>query len=433
MKALITELAKKKKSLRHGILESLPKEKLLELKYSWKSRARPEQLPPLGDWIFWMIQAGRGFGKTRAGSEWISEQVRQGFTKIGLIGATASAVRDIMIEGDSGILTISRPDFRPLYEPSKRKLTWPNGAVAYTFSAEEPDRLRGPQFQKLWADEIATWKYAESWDMAKLSLRLGPKPQGVITTTPKPKRVIKELIDDKNCVITGGSTYDNIQNLAEPFFNAIVDQLEGTTLGQQEIYGFLLDELPDALWRRSMITNTRVSEVNLDELIRIVVGIDPAGTTKETSAETGILVCGIDANGEGYVIDDLSCRKRPKGWASKSIKAYHKYKADRIVAEVNFGGDMVESVIRNIDENVSYKSIHASKGKRARAEPISALYEQGKIHHIGTFKDLEDQMCNFTPETKTSPDRIDALVWCFTELIINRIERIQVRAKSIRY
>ncbi|MBA7639209.1 hypothetical protein ES703_64216 [subsurface metagenome] len=433
MKVLITELAEKKKSLRHEILESLPKEKLLELKYSWKSRARPEQLTPLGDWIFWLVNAGRGFGKTRTGAEWIIDQVRKGFTKIGLIGPTASAVRDIMIEGDSGILTISRSDFRPLYEPSKRKLTWPNGAVAYTFSAEEPDCLRGPQFEKMWCEELASWKYAESWDMAKLCLRLGSKPQAIITTTPKPKTIIKELINNKNCVITGGSTYDNINNLAEPFFKAIVDQYEGTTLGQQEIYAIFLEELPDALWQRSTIANNRVSDINLDELIRIVIGIDPAGTKKETSAETGILVCGIDANGEGYVIDDLSCRKRPKGWASESIKAYHRYKADRIVAEVNFGGDMVESVIRNVDKNVSYKSIYASRGKRVRAEPISALYEQGKIHHIGTFKDLEDQQCNFTPETKKSPDRIDALVWCFTELIINRIERRQVRARSIRY
>lgn len=433
MKALITELAEKRQEIRHEILESLPKEKLLELKYSWKSRARPEQLSPSGDWTFWLVMAGRGWGKSRCGAEWIIEQVRQGFTKIGLIGPTASAVRDIMIEGDSGILTISIPDLRPLYEPSKRKLTWPNGAVAYTFSAEEPDRLRGPQFQKMWCEELATWKYAESWDMAKLCLRLGPKPQAIITTTPKPKRVIKELINDKSCVVSGGSTYENIQNLSPNFFKTIVEKYEGTTLGQQEIYAILLEELPDALWQRSTIANNRVSDINLDELIRIVIGIDPAGTKKETSAETGILVCGIDANGEGYVIDDLSCRKRPKGWASKGIGAYHRYKADRIVAEVNFGGDMVESVIRNIDPNVSYKSVNASRGKRVRAEPISALYEQGKIHHIGTFKDLEDQMCNFTPETKTSPDRIDALVWSFTELILHRIERSQIRAKSMKY
>lgn len=434
MKPLITRLAKKKKSLRHEILESLPKEKLLELKYSWEVRARLEQLSPSGDWTFWLVMAGRGFGKTRTGAEWIIEQVRQGFTKIGLIGPTASAVRDIMIEGDSGILTISIPDFRPLYEPSKRKLTWPNGAVAYTFSAEEPDRLRGPQFQKMWCEELASWKYAESWDMAKLCLRLGPKPQTIITTTPKPKRVIKELINDKSCVVSGGSTYENILNLSPNFFKTIVKKYEGTTLGQQEIYAILLEELPNALWQRSTIANNRVSEVNLDELIRIVVGIDPAGTSKESSAETGIMVCGIDSNGEGYVIDDLSCRKRPKGWASKSINAYYKYNADRIIAEVNFGGEMVESVIRNIDPNVSYKSIHASRGKRARAEPISALYEQGKIHHIGTFKDLEDQQCNFTPETKTSPDRVDALVWCFTDLILHRGgPRRVARARSISW
>ena len=432
--SLITELAEKEQELRDKYIENLSDAELLKLRYSWKHRARKEQLTPKGDWTFLLIMAGRGWGKTRTGAEWIIEQVRQGFTKIGLIGPTASAVRDIMIEGDSGILTISRPGFRPLYEPSKRKLTWPNGAVAYTFSAEEPDRLRGPQFEKMWCEELASWKYAESWDMAKLCLRLGSNPQAIITTTPKPKTIIKELINDKNCVVSGGSTYDNILNLSPNFFKTIVEKYENTTLGQQEIYAILLEELPNALWQRSTIANNRVSEVDLDKLIRIVIGIDPAGTKKETSAETGILVCGIDANLEGYVIDDLSCRKRPKGWASKGIGAYHKYKADRIVAEVNFGGDMVEEVIRNIDPNVSYKSIHASRGKRVRAEPISALYEQGKIHHIGTFKDLEDQMCNFTPETKTSPDRIDALVWAFTELILHRRGPTRVaRARSISW
>ena len=432
MKALITKLAQKSKKERDEILSNLSKEKLLNFKYDWQVRARPEQKTPTVEFTFWLVMAGRGWGKTRTATEWIIEQVRKGYTKLGLVGPTASIVRDIMIEGDSGILTISRPDFFPLYEPSKRKLTWPNGAVAHLYSAEEPDRLRGSQYQKMWAEELAVWKYPEAWDMAKLSLRIGANPQAVISTTPKPKRVIRELINDKNCVVSGGPTFDNRQNLSESFLRTIVDKYEGTTLGQQEIYAILLEELPDALWQRAVIANNRVSDINLDELVRIVVGIDPAGTGKETSSETGIMVCGVDSNLEGYVIDDLSCRKRPKGWASIAIKAYYRYKADRIIAEVNFGGDMVESVIRNVDKNVSYKSIYASRGKRARAEPVSALYEQGRIHHVGVFKDLEDQQCNFTPETKTSPDRIDALVWCFTDLIINRTERRIVRAKSVR-
>lgn len=434
MKPLITRLAKKKKRLRHEILESLPKKKLLDLKYNWEIRARPEQLPPTVPWTFWFVCAGRGWGKTRCFSEWIIEQVRQGYKKIGLIGPTASSNRDIIVEGDSGILAVSRPDFRPLYEPSKRKVSWSNGSTAYLFSAEEPDRLRGPQFEKMGCEEIASWKYPEAWDMAKLCLRLGKNPQAIITTTPKPKRIIRELIADKNCITTGGSTYDNIQNLSPNFYKAIVDQLEGTSLGEQEIYGRLLEELPDALWKRSMISNNRVSDINLEELVRIVVGIDPAGTSKETSAQTGIIVAGIDANGEGYVLEDLSCRKRPKGWASEGIRAYNKYGADRIIAEKNFGGEMVESVIRNVDPNVSYKSIHASRGKRARAEPISALYEKGRIHHVGVFKDLEDQLCNFTPESKTSPDRLDALVWAFTELILHRGSPTRIaRARSISW
>lgn len=431
-KTLIVDLANKKQEVRDNYLKSLSYEDLLQLKYTWEFWAREEQITPKGDWTFWLVNAGRGFGKTRTGAEWVKKQVMKGFKRFGLIGPTASSTRDIMIEGDSGILAVSSPEFKPIYWPTKRKILWPNGAIAYTFSAEEPDRLRGPEFEKIWADELAIWRFPEAWDMAKLALRLGSNPQAIITTTPKPKRVIKELINDTDCVVTGGSTYDNIQNLAASFYKTIVDKYEGTTLGQQEIYATLLEELPDALWQRKMIADSRVGEIDLNKLIRIVIGVDPAGTDKESSGETGIMVCGIDSNYEGYVIRDLSCRKRPEGWATIAIDAYHEYQADRIVAERNFGGDMVESVIRNVDKNVSLRLVHASKGKRARGEPVSALYEQGRIHHVGVFKDLEDQQCNFTPDTKIKLDRMDAMVWCFTDLILSRRERSIVRAKSIR-
>lgn len=430
-KTLIIDLANERQEVIDAHLRNLSYDDLLQLKYTWEFWAREEQRIPEGDWTFWLVNAGRGFGKTRTGAEWIKDQVVKGFTRFGLIGPTASSTRDIMIEGDSGILAVSRPDFKPIYQPTKRRVVWPNGAIAHTFSAQEPDRLRGPEFEKIWADELAVWKYPEAWDMAKLSLRLGSRPQAVITTTPKPKRVIKDLIDDVDCVVTGGSTYDNIQNLAASFYRTIVDKYEGTTLGQQEIYAVLLEELPDALWQRKMIADSRVGAIDLNKLIRIVIGIDPAGTDKESSGETGIIVCGIDSNYEGYVIRDLSCRKRPEGWARIAIDAYHEYQADRIIAERNFGGDMVESVIRNVDKDVSLRLVHASKGKRARGEPVSALYEQGRIHHVGVFKDLEDQQCNFTPDTKIKLDRMDAMVWCFTDLILSRRERSIVRARSI--
>lgn len=374
--------------------------------------------------------AGRGFGKTRTGAEWIRSRVETDkFGRLALVGATAADVRDIMVEGESGILAVSPPWFRPTYEPSKRRLTWPNGAMATTFSAEEPDRLRGPQHELLWADELGVWKYPEAWHMALLGLRVGPHPQAVVTTTPKPIKILLDLVGSKRCVVTGGSTYENADNLAPSFLEQIVSQYEGTTIGQQEIYAQLLKELPGALWRRDQIAGLRLRIA--PELARIVVAVDPAVTSTEESSETGIIVAGLGIDRQGYVLADLSCRKSPDGWARVAVEAYRRWQADRVVAEVNNGGDLVETVVRTVDAQVSYKSVHASRGKRVRAEPVAALYEQKRIHHVGNFEALEDQMCMFTPNSSTSPDRLDALVWAMTELMLVGPKPIDPRAAEL--
>lgn len=403
---------------------------LSEIAHLWEFHARPAQLAPEGDWDVWLLMAGRGFGKTRAGAEWVRSRVESGAAhRIALIGATAADVRDVMVEGESGILAVSPPWFRPIYEPSKRRLRWPNGAVATTYSAEEPDRLRGPQHDLMWADELGAWKYQQTWHMAMLGLRAGGRPQAMVTTTPKPVKLLFDLVASKRCVVTTGTTYDNEVNLAPSFLDEIISQYEGTSLGRQELHAELLRELPGALWKRDKIAELRVGTVPVP-LVRIVVAIDPAVTSGERSDETGIVVAGIGSDGKGYVLADLSCRKSPDGWARAAVKAYHLWGADRVVAETNNGGDLVKAVIKTIDPTVSYKKVHASRGKRARAEPVAALYEQGRVYHVGAFDALEDQMCSFVPDSDFSPDRMDALVWAFTELILNRIERAKVRAYS---
>lgn len=408
------------------MIQNLNQKEAEVLFYTWELHARSKQLEPPGDWDVWLIMAGRGFGKTRCGAEWIRSRVETGkYGRLALIGATAADVRDIMVEGESGILAVSPPWFRPTYEPSKRRLSWPNGAMAITFSAEEPDRLRGPQHELLWADELGVWKYPEAWHMALLGLRVGPHPQAVVTTTPKPIKILLDLVESKRCMVTGGSTYENADNLAPSFLKQIVSQYEGTIIGQQEIYAKLLKELPGALWQRDQLNELRLKQA--PELTRIVVAVDPAVTSGETSDETGIVVAGLGSDGHGYVLADLSCRKSPDGWARIALGAYRKWRADRVVAEVNNGGDLVEMVIRTVDPQVSYKSVHASRGKRVRAEPVAALYEQKKVHHVGVLEALEDQMCMFTPESTASPDRMDALVWAITELMLDLTPEPRIR------
>lgn len=376
--------------------------------------ARPEQIAPAGDWRTWLILAGRGWGKTRTGAEWVRESVRS-YPMVNVIAATADDARDVMIEGESGILAVCPERERPRYVPSKRRLEWPNGARSLIFSADEPERLRGKQHMQLWADELAAWRYPDAWDQAMMGLRLGDDPRAVVTTTPRPTALVRGLLANPDTVVTRGSTYDNAANLAGAFLAQIISKYEGTRLGRQELNAELLDDTPGALWQRSALDAGRVKAA--PDMARVVVAIDPAVTSGETSDETGIVVCGKGVDGHGYVLADLTCRMTPDGWARRAVAGYDRYRADRIIAEVNNGGDLVSHTIHTVRPTIAFTAVHATRGKRTRAEPISALYEQGRMHHIGSFPELEDQMVAYTPDGYDgSPDHVDALVWGMTEL-----------------
>lgn len=414
LKSLIRSLSKNELST---FINNLSDEEAQELLYDWELSARDEQLLPEGNWQAWLIIAGRGFGKTRTGAETMREWIKTN-PIVNIIGATADDARDIMIEGESGILAVCPLNERPLYKAAKRQLEWPNGARTLIFTADEPDRLRGKQHMKLWCDELAAWRYPESWDQAMFGLRLGDNPQAVVTTTPRPIKIVRDLMKDPSTHITRGTTYDNRINLAPSFFNTIITKYEGTRLGRQELNAEILDDNPNALWKRERIDELRIFKA--PELRRIVVGVDPSVTSLKTSDETGIVIAGIGYDEHGYVLDDLSLIATPDGWGREAVKGYHARGADRLIAEVNNGGDLVEMVIRTIDPTISYKKVHASRGKAKRAEPIAALYEQGKVHHVGSFPKMEDQMCAYDPEDEhgDSPDRMDALVWALTELML---------------
>jgi phage terminase large subunit-like protein len=376
------------------------------LEYDWRAVARPEQIAPAGDWSNWLFLAGRGAGKTRSAAEWVRENVC-GSTPLGagrhkqiaLVGETAADVRDTMV-GDgknpgegSGLLQVHPKDFRPFYEPSKRRLTWPNGAIATLYNATEPDQLRGSQQDLAWCDELAKWAYAQStWDMLQFGLRIGVDPRCMITTTPRPIALLKAIMADPATIITRASTFDNAANLAPSFVATIKRRYEGTRLGRQELDAELLTDTPGALWTRDMIEAARIDPNAAPAMRRIVVAIDPAVSSGEDSDETGIIVAGLGFDDKGYVLEDLSGRYSPTEWASTAVRAYHRHKADRIVAEVNQGGAMVESTVRVVDPNVSYKAVHAWRGKVVRAEPVSALYEQKHVHHVGAFPALEDRL-----------------------------------------
>ena len=415
---------------RRKAIESLSPKEAEALLYDWEFWARPKQLPPVWDWYIWLLLSGRGGGKTRTGAELLIKWAKEGFSHMALVGQTKADVRDTMVEvGESAILNICPPWYRPEYEPSKRRLTFPNGVIATIYSGDEPDQLRGPQHSKAWVDELSKFKYPqEAWDNLMFGLRIGNDPEAVVTTTPRPIKVIKDLIADERTernpngrvAVTRGHTLENKDNLAPDFLNYILRKYEGTRLGRQELAGEILDDNPDALWERDRIEELRVNVY--PDLKRVVVAIDPQGTDSTTSASTGIVVAGIAVVGDkthGYILADLTLSGTPEKWAKAAVTGYHTFKADRIVAEVNFGGDMVESVIRIAGGGIAFKKVHASRGKEVRAEPVSALYEQGRVHHVGFFPELEDQLCEWVPGDK-SPDRLDALVWALTELMLEQ-------------
>jgi predicted phage terminase large subunit-like protein len=391
---------------------------------NWKLLARPEQRPPPGDWVVWLIMSGRGWGKTRTGSEWVRQKALNPTARIALVGATAADTRDVMIEGESGILACSPAHDMPLYEPSKRRLTWKNGAQAAAYSADEADRLRGPQHSAAWGDEAAAWRYPDSWAQLQLGMRLG-RPQTLVTTTPRPVKLIRDLLarEGRDVVVTRGKTRDNLRNLAPSFLQSIERQYGGTRIGRQELDGELLEDTPGALWSREQIDRDRVSVV--PSLRRIVVAIDPAVTSGEDADETSIIVAGVDGRGDVFVLEHASGRFQPHQWAARAIALFDKWAADRVVAEVNNGGEMVGGTIHMLDPKIPFRAVHASRGKVMRAEPVSALYEQGRVRHVGAFAALEDQMTQFTTDFDRgragySPDRVDALVWAVTDLVMGR-------------
>lgn len=420
------------------MLSSLTPQEIAKLKYDWKFWARPNQLAPEGDWNTWMVLAGRGFGKTRMGSEWVRQLAEDNpGCRIALVGETAADARDVIIKGDSGLLACDPNLSEDSWSPTNRCLTWPNGSRAWCYNATEPDQLRGPQHHFGWVDELAKFRYSqEVWDQLMFGLRLGEHPQVLVTTTPQPKAIIKKLVADPDSVVTRGSTLDNQANLAKNTVKALYDRYGGTRLGRQELDGEILGDIPGALWHRHQIDEARVEKAP-DDLERVLVAVDPAASSHEGSDENGIVVVGLardeDGYGRGYILEDASLRGTPEDWAKKAVSLYRKWSADKIVAEKNQGGEMVSSVIKAQDRSVPVKLVHASRGKVIRAEPISALYEQGRVHHVGCFDLLEDQMCEFSidnirNESTGSPDRVDALVWGLTEVF----DKIAGRRRKIK-
>lgn len=400
-------------------LERRRRQQATQAKPRWTPR--DNQKPPDGDWRAWLILAGRGYGKTRTINEWANEQAEAMPNSRGaIIAATAADVRDVVVEGESGLHTLYPENI--LYEPSKRRLTWKDsGATATLFSADEPDRLRGPQFHWAICDELAAWRYPATFDMLMLGLRLGANPRVAIATTPRPTPLIRKLVSDPHTHVTRGTTYENRENLADAFFEQIIKQYEGTRLGRQEIEAEILEDMPGALWTREQLDNLRVTKT--PELKRIVVAVDPEATSADGSAETGIIVAALGNDDHAYILDDMSIRATPHGWATQAIAGFHKYKSNLIVYEANQGGEMVENTLKTIDPNVPLKAVWASQSKVARAEPISAKYEKGLAHHVGTFGALEDQYCNWLPGSK-SPDRLDAAVWALTELMLGETPEV---------
>lgn len=423
---------------RHAALTTLTKKERALLRWHWQLWARPEQLPPQGDWRTWLMCAGRGFGKSRAGAEWVRTAARQTpDARIALVGATLIEARAIMVEGESGLLACCPPEFRPQFEPSLRRIVWPNGAQAFLYSAAEPESLRGPQHSHSWCDEIGKWDNASSramrsWDNLLMGLRLGPCPQVLASTTPRAVELVLRLMREAeagDAVVTHGTTYDNAANLPSRFIQAMRRQYGSSTLGRQELNGELLTEVEGALWSRALLEQAR-EQSETSQFARVVVGVDPPASAQ--GDECGIIVCGLTDSGMASVLADASVAKAsPERWAKAVAGAAEAWKADRVVAEANQGGQMVASVLRAADCAMPIKLVHASRGKVARAEPVAALYEAGRVTHRGQFGLLEDQLCGLLAGGDyqgpgRSPDRADALVWALTELLLGRTARPRV-------
>jgi phage terminase large subunit-like protein len=421
-------------------------QELRALPYLFDFWAHPHQLPPEGDWRAWVILGGRGAGKTRAGAEWVRAQVEGArprdpgrCRRVALVGETMDQAREVMVFGESGILACSAPDRRPLWIAGRRALVWPNGAEAVVYSAHDPEALRGPQFDCLWADELAKWKQgAEAWDMLQFCLRLGDDPRSCVTTTPRNAKVLTDLLRQPTTVTTHAPTQANRAYLADGFLDEVRRRYAGTRAGRQELDGVLLADIEGALWTQGMIERAHVAEV--PELNRIVVAVDPPVTGTARSDACGIVVAGLRAEGprEGwraYVIEDASVSgASPTQWAKAAVAALERHGADRLVAEVNQGGALVETVVRQIAPHVPYRAVHATRGKVVRAEPVAALYEQGRVFHARGLSALEDQMCLMSRQGfqgPGSPDRVDALVWALTEVLIAPGSGVDARIRAI--
>ena len=407
---------------RARLLGAMTPRECAQIFYDWTLWARPNQAPPPGDWLVWLILAGRGAGKTRAGAEAVRLWSRS-FPNVNLIGPTADDVRDVMVRGESGILNVCRKNERPRYLAAAARLEWPNGAISLLFSAEEPDRLRGKQHMKLWCDELAAWRRPDAFDQAMFGLRLGDKPQMVVTTTPRPTRIIKQLAAGKDTIVTRGSTFENRGNLARAFLERIARRYEGRIIGRQELLAEIVEETPGALWTRALIERQRVAPAAApQEFAEVVVAVDPPARSGSSADECGLIVAAKASDRRLYVLADLTSQgDSPAAWAARVGTAYRGFNANRVVAEINNGGDMVAEVLRQAEPNLPVRTVTATRGKFFRAEPVAAAYERGLVFHAGVFPKLEDQLCALTPDfdrrAGSSPDRADALVWAIADLL----------------
>ena len=402
-------------------LDTLDAKAKVRLRYDFEFWGRPKQFMPEGDYLVWLLMTGRGFGKNYALSKNIIKAVKHdGYRNIGLLGRTVPDVRKTMIEGEAGILKLSPPDFMPEYTPSNRELVWPNGAKATTYTAAEPDQLRGPQHDLVGVDELASFRqvngFQEAWQNMLEGLRIGVRPRVIATTTPRPTKFMRDLVKDPLTLVTGGHSDENKSNLHPVWYASVIEPLRGTRRGRQEAEGLILEDVEGALWTHDLIDQYRVAAVPEGvKLIRIPVGVDPSGG----GDEIGIVAAAKGDDGHFYILRDRSLHGTPNQWGLEVVKVYHELQADRVVGEKNYGGDMVEATIRNIEggAHLAYTGVTASRGKAIRAEPISALYERGLVHHVGMFPELEDQMTSWTQDSPDSPDRLDALVWACSDLL----------------